>query len=212
MRAGMLAVVGAILAILLSTPGTASASTACPGDESVPTAVTAPDAAKALVCDINVVRGRYDLAPLRWSNTVARPAQSFAEELAGRHSISHLSADGATPKDRIFATGYFDGFPAWLVLENVDWGSYAYATPLATVVGWMESTEHRANLLDPQAQEIGVGVTQGELAGRPSSGTFYVADLAARGTYVKSVTKRRACSSRKYRRAHQKRCRAKTRV
>ena len=215
MRAGMLAVVGAVLGILVFTSGTASASTACPGDERIPTAATTTDAGRALVCDINVIRGRHALAPLRWSDTIARPAQAFAQELAAGRSLSHESADGQTPKDRIFATGYFDGFPAWLVLENVDWGSHAYATPLATALGWMGSTDHRANVLDPQAQEVGVGVTQGELAGRSGTGIFYVADFAARGTAVKAVKakpRRRACSTRKYRGAHRNRCRSKTRV
>lgn len=207
MRAGMLAVVGAVLVILPSTPGVASASSACPGDERIPTPITSPDAARALVCDINVIRERHDLVPLRWNDTVAGPAQEFAQELAARRVISHESADGATPKDRVFATGYFDGFPSWLVLENVDWGSYAYATPLATAVGWMQSTEHRSNLLDPQAQDIGVGISQGGLDGRTGSGTFYVADFAARGTFVRTVKKRRACTTRKRHSVRRKRCR-----
>jgi uncharacterized protein YkwD len=195
--------------VLLFMAGSALASAACPSDERVPTAASAADAARALVCDINVIRERHDLGPVRWNDTVAQPAQSFAQELAVRHAISHTSADGRTPKDRVFATGYFDGFAAWLVLENVEWGSSVYATPLATALGWMQSTEHRANVLDPQAEEIGVGVVQGELAGRAGSGTFYVADLAARGDTIKSARstkKRRACSTRKRHGVRRKRC------
>jgi uncharacterized protein YkwD len=211
----MLAVVGVVQAVLLLTSGVAVASTACPGDQQTPSAASAADAAQALVCDINVLRERHNLRPLRSSDTVAQPAQQFANELAARHAISHVSADGRTVKDRIFATGYFDGFAAWLVLENVDWGSALYSTPVATAFGWMESNEHRANLLDPQAAVIGVGIAQGELAGRTGSGTFYVADFAARGETIKSVrsTKhRRACAKRKRHRVTRKRCRARTRV
>jgi uncharacterized protein YkwD len=211
MRAWTRAVVGVMVqGVLLFMAGSALASAACPSDERIPTAASAADAARALVCDINVIRGRHDLAPVRWNDTVAQPAQSFAEELAVRHEISHTSTDGRAPKDRVFATGYFDGFAAWLVLENVEWGSSVYATPLATAVGWMQSTEHRANLLDPQAQEIGVGVAQGELADHPGSGTFYVADFAARGDTIKSARttrKRRTCTARKRHDLRRKRCR-----
>ena len=209
----MLAVVGAVVGVLLLSAGIASASTACPTDQRIPTAASAADAAEALVCDINVMRERHDLRPLRWNDTVAQPAQAFATELAARRSITHESSDGRTPKDRIFATGYFDGFAAWLVLENVDWGSYAYSTPLATALGWMQSSAHRANLLDAQAEEIGIGVAQGELAGHPGSGTFYVADFAARGDTIKSARstkKRHACTKRKRHGVRRTRCRART--
>jgi uncharacterized protein YkwD len=215
MRAGMLAVVGVVQGLLLLSPGVAAASTACPGDEGIPTAASTADAAKALVCDINVIRERNDVHALRWNDTVARPAQAFAQELAARRSISHVGGDGSTVKDRIFATGYFDGFAAWLVLENVDWGSSAYSTPLATVLGWMQSTEHRRNLLDPQAEEIGIGVAPGELDGGPGNGFFYVADFAARGRNAKPrqharANAKKACKSRTKR--ARKRCRSKTRV
>lgn len=199
--------------MLLLSPGVAAASTACPGDERIPTAATTADAAKALVCDINVIRERNGVHALRWNATVAQPAQAFAQELAGRRAISHASSDGRDPKDRIFATGYFNGFAAWLVLENVDWGSNAYSTPLATALGWMNSDAHRANLLDPQAAEIGVGIAQGELDGRIGNGTYYVADFAARGTHARAHAKKRAkraCKSRTKR--ARKRCRSKTRV
>ena len=212
----MLAVVGAVQGLLLLTSGAASASTACPGDERIPTAATAPSAASALVCDINAIRGRHDLKPLRWNDTVAQPAQSHASDMAAHGFLSHTSSDGRGPMARIAATGYFDGWPAQLVLENVEWGSYAYATPLATAIGWMKSDDHRAHLLDPQAQDIGVGVAQGPLTAGGVSGAFYVAVFAARGTVVRSAKlkqRRRACSVRSKRhRLQHKHCRRKARV
>lgn len=212
MRAGTLAAVGIVQGLLLLTGGVASASSACAGDERIPTAATAADAGSALLCDINEIRGRHGLAQLRWNDMLAKPAQAFAQELAARQSISHVSGYGRTAEDRIFATGYFDGFPASLVLENVNWGSSLYSTPLATTLGWMQSDAHRANLLDPQAEEVGVGVAQGPLDGHAESGTYYVADFAARGGNAKAHPRtkaRKACKSRKRVR---KRCRAKTRV
>jgi uncharacterized protein YkwD len=198
MRAGRLAflVVGGLL---LVTPGAASASVACPHDEQIPTAATAPDAIASLVCDINVMRGRNGVSPVRLDARLQAPAQDLASDMAANGFLSHTSSDGRTTFDRIVASAYALAAPSLIALENVDWGSGLYSTPLATTFAWMNSDAHRAHMLDPGMQDIGIGVAEGSLDG--TQGAFYVADFGTRHD-ASAVTDaasrhRHACSSRK---------------
>jgi uncharacterized protein YkwD len=220
MRAGRLAglLVGGLL---LTAPGAASASTACPGDDQIPTAATAPDAIAALVCDINVARTRNGLPPVRLDARLQPPAQDLASDMAANAFLSHTSSDGRTTLDRIMGSAYAAGASSLVVLENVDWGSGLYGTPLATTFGWMKSDEHRAHMLDPGMQDIGVGIAEGSLDG--TRGVFYVADFGTRigataendaPALRRAPAPRRACNSRARSRhrvkGHLRRVRSKT--
>lgn len=212
------AAVAALVPLTWSAGATAFAG--CPDDTAQPTSASGAQAAAALVCDINFIRVRRGLRPLGSSAALAGAAQSFAQDLAAQRQLSHVSSDGRSASDRIFGSGYFEGAASWLVLENVAWGNNALSTPLATALAWMQSDRHRANLLDPQAAEIGVGIAPGQIA--DASGFFYVADFAARGgrpAASRSAARPRSCSARKRRAAQRKRhiarrnrCRARTRV
>jgi uncharacterized protein YkwD len=197
---GRIAAAAAAMLIPLACSANAKAFAGCPSDTVQPTAATGAQATAALVCDINVIRARRGLRPLHARDTLAGAAQAFAQDLAAQRALSHISLDGRSATDRIFATGYFDGAASWLVLENVAWANDAYSTPLATATGWMQSTPHRANLLDPQADEVGIGIAPGQMDGVVTTGFFYVADFAARGNKAaasKSSTRRRSCKRRR---------------
>ncbi len=43
--------------------------------------------------------------------------------------------------------------------ENIAWGTLSLATPRAIVAAWMASPAHRANILDANFRETGIGVT-----------------------------------------------------
>jgi uncharacterized protein YkwD len=186
--------------LLFTTPGV-SASAACPDDEQVPTAATAPQAAAALVCDINTLRGRQGLGPVRLDQQLNAPAQDLATDMAAHHFLSHDSSNGRTTQDRIVASGYITGAADWLVLENVDWASEVYATPLATALGWMNSEQHRDNLLNPAVEDVGVGIAEGPVTAGGDRGVFYVADLGTRRTAA-PTTSRIACGARRKRVTH----------
>jgi uncharacterized protein YkwD len=181
MRARTLAAPLLSLVALAATPVGAAGSTACPGDDRASTGL---EAAAALVCDINVLRARNDLAPVGWNWRLRLSAQDLADDMAANHFIGHVSSDGRTLWDRVAATGYFDGAPAPVVLENVDWGSSPYSTPLATASGWMDSAAHRAHLLDPDVEEIGIGIAEGAVRSDGVDGLFYVADFGTRGKAI----------------------------
>jgi uncharacterized protein YkwD len=66
---------------------------------------------------------------------------------------------GTTSGDRIRSTGYFDSSNGWGYGENIAMG---YSSPNATMVGWMNSPGHRANILNPSFTHLGVGVNIGK--------------------------------------------------
>ena len=167
--------------MLFAFSGNASASVACPDDLTPATTASASAAVVAIVCDINVVRERGGLRPLRWDWRLWAPAQRMAEDMGTRRYWSHVTPEGVHLEDRVAPTSYFtqdDG--SWLLAENIGWGTAMYSTPLSIVLGWLNSPEHRENLLDPELQDIGVGAFEGSPVPERDGGMIYVADFGRR--------------------------------
>lgn len=172
---------------LLATASTASASPACPTDETQPTLATGDVAAMAIVCDINQYRIRSGLRPLRWDWRLWSAAQTQADDMAARHYAAHTSPEGRGLADRVGATGYIPNGPNWFVGENLGWGTSYLSTPLAILTGWINSDEHRENMLDPQFRDIGVGINEGSISATGLSGIIYVVDFGMRATPVDTL-------------------------
>ena len=75
--------------------------------------------------------------------------------------FGHDSANGDPFTTRIIDTGYLRGARSWLVGENIAWGSGILGTPRSLMNAWMNSPEHRDNILQPRYREIGVGADWG---------------------------------------------------
>ena len=99
---------------------------------------------------VNDERAAQGLDPLGYNTCLADAARDHSEDMGVNEYFSHTSQDGRSPGDRIAAAGY-----AWLAYgENIAAG---YPTPQAVMEGWMNSDGHRANILDPDLCDIGVG-------------------------------------------------------
>ena len=98
----------------------------------------------------NQERTQLGLSPLSTNPLLGQAAQTHTENMALQDFFDHTGLDGLSAGDRIEATGY--DFSAWG--ENIGAG---YLTPEEVVEGWMDSPGHRANILDPNFLEIGVG-------------------------------------------------------
>jgi len=101
----------------------------------------------------NVERSKYNLVPLKLSNALCKSAQEHADDMYINGYFSHTSQDGRTMSDRInkYCSGYM------FMGENIAKG---YGTPEAVVNGWMNSEGHRANILNGDFTEIGVGYNE----------------------------------------------------
>ncbi len=99
---------------------------------------------------VNRERTIAGLNPLDNDDRLTRAARGHSEDMAQQNYFSHTSLDGRSPGDRIKAEGY-SGFTYG---ENIAAG---YSTPVAVMNAWMNSPGHRANILNPNFCDIGVG-------------------------------------------------------
>jgi uncharacterized protein YkwD len=170
----------AAILILLAVSANASATVACPGDEVAPTAATAYDSVMTLMCDVNALRARNGLRPLSWDWRLWDGAQNHATDMATRHYFAHVSPEGHGLADRISPTGYIPIGAGWTLSENLGFGTNMLSSPLAISVGWMNSEVHRENMLDPDVDNVGIGLGFGPIADGGSPGIIYVADFGHR--------------------------------
>ena len=98
----------------------------------------------------NAERARHGLQPLRWDETLHRAAQLHAGEMAARESISHQYPGELDLAGR----GKAAGARFTVISENV---AEAWSAPVIHEA-WMESPDHRANLLDPRVDSVGISV------------------------------------------------------
>ncbi|MEJ3744182.1 CAP domain-containing protein [Actinomycetes bacterium KLBMP 9797] len=81
---------------------------------------------------------------------LATAARQHSQDQAEHNNMSHTGSDGSSPWDRTERAGYTNA-----IGENVAMG---YRTPAAVMDGWMNSSGHRANILNCDAKAIGVGL------------------------------------------------------
>jgi uncharacterized protein YkwD len=99
---------------------------------------------------VNVERAQIGCPPLQISLQLTAAAQGHSADMALNDYFSHTSLDGRSPWDRIRAEGY----NFWSAAENIAAG---YPTPTSVVAAWMDSDGHRANILNCDLEDIGVG-------------------------------------------------------
>ena len=147
-------------------PGTAvqaRAGSGCVYADTPATSASATEMRAAVVCLINQQRNSRGVPSLRVSTKLNRSAQSWNQWMVATGNFTH----GSNFAGRISAVGY-----DWQTAgENIATG---FATPRQVVAGWMASTDHCRNILDPSFRDIGTGVTAaavGSWAGQPSTWT-----------------------------------------
>jgi stress response protein SCP2 len=103
-----------------------------------------------VVVATNAERARYGLAALGVDARLAAAAQAHSDDMVRRDFFSHANPDGQQVWDRALAQGY----AYRKVAENIAAGQRSAAE---VVRGWMDSPGHRANILDGELTQIGVG-------------------------------------------------------
>lgn len=133
------------------------------------------DSSEQAVIDLtNAQRTQQGLPPLTVSPELTSAARSYALTLAQGNFFSHTGLDGSTFISRDEAAGY----RGWDYLEeNLAAGQ---TSPQQVVTAWLNSPEHRANLLSPRVHEIGVGHVY--LAGS-TYGNYWVQEFGDRPGY-----------------------------
>ena len=110
---------------------------------------------------VNQERAKAGLSSLTTNPTLIAAANKRAQE--SRQSFSHTRPNGTS-----FSTALDEYGVAYRTSgENI---AYGQRTPQEVVSGWMNSPGHRANILNPNFNKIGIGVYQ-------HGGTIYWAQL-----------------------------------
>ncbi|MEG4961490.1 MULTISPECIES: CAP domain-containing protein [unclassified Microcoleus] len=98
----------------------------------------------------NIERSKLSLSPLTLNTQLLNAAENHTQNMALQDFFSHTGKDGSSLASRVTATGYKFSAAA----ENIAAGS---STPEQVVSSWMNSSGHRANILNPNLKEIGIG-------------------------------------------------------
>jgi hypothetical protein len=130
---------------------------------------------------VNDVRAANSLPPLKRTTALDDAARYHATDMGQDNYFDHNSYDvigGSLVmvcawSDRIGS--YYSNW--WWLAENIAAG---YSTPADVMNGWLNSPGHRANILNPNLWEIGVGY----YAGSGDYGRYWVQDFGQRsGVY-----------------------------
>jgi uncharacterized protein YkwD len=99
----------------------------------------------------NRERQAKGLRPLKPQTTLREAAQWLADDMAKKSYLSHTDSLSRDFSTRLRDFGYAN-FTA--MAENIGLGA---PDPAKAVANWMKSPGHRANILNPELTEIGVG-------------------------------------------------------
>ena len=98
----------------------------------------------------NAERAKADLQPLKLNDRLTGAALDHSNDMAHDDFFSHTGVDGSTVSDRVKNSSYEYSTAG----ENIAAGQTSAAE---VVEDWMNSPGHRANILNPNYTEIGVG-------------------------------------------------------
>ncbi|MBO8187534.1 CAP domain-containing protein [Streptomyces spirodelae] len=102
---------------------------------------------------VNKERAKAGCKPVTVDARLTKAAEAHSEDMAEHSNMSHTGSDGSSPDERIERAGY-----SWSTYgENV---AYGYSSPESVMEGWMNSSGHRANILNCDFKEIGVSHAQ----------------------------------------------------
>jgi uncharacterized protein YkwD len=101
----------------------------------------------------NKAREKEKLHPLKFNATLLSVAREHSANMARQHEMNH-ELDGKTPAARVKEAGY----RYRRMGENIAFGERQ--TLQDVVRHWLESPGHRANILNGDYEEIGIGLAR----------------------------------------------------
>jgi uncharacterized protein YkwD len=121
---------------------------------------------------VNQERISRGLHPLRLNNILTNAARDHNQDMIDNGFFGHIGSDGSWPWDRVCDHGYIPyGWEGCFAAENI---AGTQTTPAQVFNAWMNSPDHRDNMLDPIYREIGVGHATGGTYGH-----YWTMDLGA---------------------------------
>jgi uncharacterized protein YkwD len=117
---------------------------------------------------INEQRREQGLEPLEWDAEMLYLARQHSESMANFNFFSHTGRDGKTVDERADAAGVRD----WRSIgENIAYNSGVKNKVEFAVQSWLQSPNHKNNLLSRKWTRTGIGVAQ------TPDGKFYITQV-----------------------------------
>jgi uncharacterized protein YkwD len=142
-------------ASVTGTPGTATPTVT--GTPPTPTPTASPPPAPPVsgmagdaLTALNAERARLGLRPVTFNGQLTVAAASYAQYMAQANFFAHDGPDGSSPSSRVSRAGYAGQWRG----ETLAAGQTSGASVIDV---WLRSPPHRAIVLDPNIQEVGIG-------------------------------------------------------
>ena len=128
---------------------------------------------QAMRCVLNATRASVGLRPLRASKRLNRSASLRAAAIRRCNEFSHRPC--GQPFMGVFIRAGYLG--SGVVGENLAWGQSPLGTVRDTVTDWLNSPEHRSNMLYPRWRDVGVAMMKAPSLFGASNVTLWVMDF-----------------------------------
>ncbi|MFF3021389.1 CAP domain-containing protein [Gottfriedia sp. NPDC057948] len=134
-----------------TTPSPATPATPATPAPSTPANSASLSAYESKVVDLtNAERTKAGLKPFTVNATLSKTARLKSQDMTDKNYFDHTSPTYGSPFDMMKQFGITYSYAA----ENIAKGQ---KTPEEVVTAWMNSAGHRANILNPNLTQIGVG-------------------------------------------------------
>jgi uncharacterized protein YkwD len=117
--------------------------------------VTLSSLESGVLSGLNKIRAQHGLQPVKISARLTASAAQHTKEMGSAGYFEHNSQDGTVFWKRIDRWYGQGGYGYWSVGENLLWSSPDVDAAGAMQL-WMNSPEHRANILTARWREIGI--------------------------------------------------------
>ncbi len=107
----------------------------------------------------NMQRSNNGLAPLQLNSSLSQAATAKAQHMIANNYWAHTAPDGTTPWSFVQSAGYSYSTAGENLAKN-------FLTSSGVVTGWMNSSAHRANILNATFLDVGYGIVNGVLQGQ----------------------------------------------
>ncbi|RWL08643.1 MAG: hypothetical protein EOR45_09805 [Mesorhizobium sp.] len=133
---------------------------------------------------INAERAKAGVQPLAFDNDLSEAAEGHSRWMLATDTFSHTGSGGSSPTQRMKAAGYTLA-GSWATGENIAWATTRSPAGYNDEIqllhnNLMNSSGHRANILNANFREVGLGFEVGDYRGRSSG--FVTENFAKTGS------------------------------
>jgi uncharacterized protein YkwD len=124
----------------------------------MPTASDLAQIEAATLCLVNQQRVANGLVALKDNAKLDSAATYHSNDMVAQDYFDHTGPSGDTLESRVQASGYIPSGWGYTLGENIGAATGDLSTPASMVSTWMNSPDHRANILTPDFRDSGIGV------------------------------------------------------